>query len=154
MVRVRKRWVEAELMGAPMQEMPCEETTPAGAPRRGFTLIEVVLALTLLSGVVLVLSVGTTNFRKSTGDKNIRSRAQARADLQLAMARTWPTWATMDSLRLARYNGTADGLTTMTEVSTDMTGNRRIKRVTVTVRSTVSSEMPTSVVRRISVSAP
>lgn len=124
---------------------------PAKAARRGFTLVEVVLALTLLSGVVLMLSMGTTKFQRSVGDSNIRSRAQARADLQLAMARSWPTWSTLESLTGSGYNGPLDGLTTTTAVSADTTGGRRIKRVTVTVSS---SSMPLPVKRTIAVAAP
>ncbi|MEQ1691598.1 MAG: prepilin-type N-terminal cleavage/methylation domain-containing protein [Gemmatimonas sp.] len=121
------------------------------AARRGFTLVEVVLALTLLSGVVLMLSMGTTKFQRSVGDSNIRSRAQARADLQLAMARSWPTWSTLEELTRERYNEALDGLATTTIVSADTTGGRRIKRITVTVSS---SSMPLPVKRTIAVAAP
>ncbi|MBL0169451.1 MAG: prepilin-type N-terminal cleavage/methylation domain-containing protein [Gemmatimonadaceae bacterium] len=118
---------------------------------RGFTLVEVVLALTLLSGVVLMLSMGTTKFQRSVGDSNIRSRAQARADLQLAMARSWPTWSTLESLTGGGYNGVVDGLTTVTAVSADTTAGKRIKRITVTVSA---STMPVPVKRTIAVAAP
>jgi prepilin-type N-terminal cleavage/methylation domain-containing protein len=119
--------------------------------RGGFTLIEVVLALTLLSGVVLMLSMGTTKFQRSVVDSNIRSRAQARADLQLAMARSWPTWSTIENLTGGTYNATADGLTTVTTVSADTSGKKRIKRITVTVSA---SGMPVPVKRTIAVAAP
>ena len=122
-----------------------------GRRRGGFTLVEVVLALTLLSGVVLMLSMGTTKFQRSVGDSNIRSRAQARADLQLAMARSWPTWSTLENLTGGSYNVTADGLTTVTTVSADTTANKRIKRITVTV---TGSGMPVPVKRTIAVAAP
>jgi type II secretory pathway pseudopilin PulG len=122
--------------------------------RRGFTLVEVVLALTLLMGVVLALSMGTTKFRTSVSDSNVRSRAQARADLQLAMARMWPTWSTLENLTGAAYNGTADGITTATSVVADTTGNKRIKRITVTVTASPTSAMPIPVKRMISVAAP
>lgn len=119
--------------------------------QRGFTLVEVVMALTLLSGVVLALTMGTTKFQRSVGDSNIRSRAQARADLQLAMARSWPTWSTLETLAAGAYNTTSDGLATSTVVTVDTSRGQRIKRVTVVVSST---SMPVPVRRTISVAAP
>ena len=130
--------------------LPAEPCT-ARRSRGGFTLIEVVLALTLLSGVVLMLSMGTTKFQRSVGDSNIRSRAQARADLQLAMARSWPTWSTIENLTGGAYNATADGLSTVTTVAADTSGKKRIKRITVTVSAT---GMPVPVKRTIAVAAP
>lgn len=135
-----------------MEEKLMRRTKTAPPPtRRGFTLVEVVLALTLLSGVVLALTMGTTKFQRSIGDSSIRSRAQARADLQLAMARTWPTWSTLSNLAGGSYNGTAEGLTTSTSVVTDSSGSQRIKRVTVTVSATT---LPSPVKRTIAVAAP
>lgn len=135
--------------------LPAPRTdAPARVPRkapRGFTLVEVVLALTLLSGVVLALSMGTTKFQKSVGDSNVRSRAQARADLQLAMARSWPTWSSLENLTAAAFNGSADGLVTSTTVSMDTSRGQRIKRITVVVSS---SSMPVPVRRTIAVAAP
>jgi len=118
---------------------------------RGFTLVEVVFALTLLSGVVLMLSMGTTKFQRSVGDSNVRSRAQARADLQLAMARSWPTWSTLENLTAGAYNTPADGLSTSTSVTADTSRGQRIKRVSVVVSSPA---MPVPVRRSISVAAP
>lgn len=129
-------------------------TNTRARQRHGFTLVEVVLALTLLMGVVLALTMGTTKFRVSVSDANIRSRAQARADLQLAMARTWPTWSTLENLAGATYNGTADGLTTATSVVADTTAGKRIKRITVTITSSPVTAMPTAIKRMISVAAP
>mgnify|MGYP003382720948 CR=1 FL=1 len=121
------------------------------AARKGFTLVEVVLALTLLSGVVLALSMGTTKFQRSVGDSNVRSRAQARADLQLAMARSWPTWSSLEALTGNAYNGSADGLVTSTSISVDTSRGQRIKRITVVVSS---PSMPLPVRRSIAVAAP
>ena len=122
--------------------------------RSGFTLIEVVLSLTLLIGVVLGMSMGTTTFQRSIGDANIRSRAQARADLQVSMARMWPTWSTLENLTGASYNSTADGLTTTTAVVVDSAGGKRIKRVTVTVNSYPTTAMPIPVKRMVSLTSP
>ncbi len=122
--------------------------------RRGFTLIEVVLALTMLTGVVYALSLGTTKFRLNVSSSDVRSRAQARADLQLAMARTWPTWGTLENLSGAAYNVTENGINTSTAVVADTAAGKRIKRITVTVTATPTSAMPTPIKRMISITAP
>ena len=128
--------------------------TPTSQSRSGFTLIEVVLSLTLLVGVVLGMSMGTTAFQRSIGDANIRSRAQARADLQMSMARVWPTWSTLENLTGAAYNSTADGLTTTTAVVADTLSGKRIKRVTVTVNAYPTSAMLVPVKRMVSLASP
>ncbi len=122
--------------------------------RRGFTLIEVVFAITLLMGVVLALSMGTIKFRANVSDSNVRSRAQARGDMQVAMARTWPTWSTLENLTGAAYNETADGIITSTTVVADTLNGKRIKRITVTITSSPASAMPIPIRRMISVAAP
>jgi len=122
--------------------------------RRGFTLIEVVLALTMLTGVVLALSMGTTSFRVNVTNSDVRSRAQARADYQLALARTWPTWGTLENLSGAAYNVTESGISSSTDIAADTASGKRIKRVTVTVSVTPSSAMPTPIKRMISITAP
>lgn len=122
--------------------------------RRGFTLTEIIIALAILTGVVLTIGLGTAKLQRSVGASNIRTRAFARADVQIGMARAWPTWTTIDSLSKAVYNGTRDGLITTTAVSTDTTSNRRIKRVTVTVNSVPTGALPSPVVRTIAIAAP
>lgn len=122
--------------------------------RRGFTLTETIIALAILTSVVLTIGLGTTKLQRSVGTSNIRTRAFARADVQIGMARAWPTWTTIDSLSKAVYNGTKDGLITTTSVSTDTTSNRRIKRITVTVNSVPTGALPSPVVRTIAISAP
>lgn len=122
--------------------------------RRGYTLTETIIALAILTGVVLTIGMGTAKLQRSVGSANIRTRAFARADVQIGMARAWPTWTTIDSLSKAVYNGTRDGLITSTSVSTDTTGNRRIKRITVTVNSVPAGGLPAPVVRNIAIAAP
>lgn len=46
----------------------------------GFTLIELVLALTLLMGVLLAQSLATKNFRGGVGEAKAHSRVHARSD--------------------------------------------------------------------------
>jgi prepilin-type N-terminal cleavage/methylation domain-containing protein len=123
-------------------------------PRRGFTLIETMLAMAVLTSVVLVIGLGITKLQRSVGNSNIRTRAYARADVQIAMARSWPTWSTLENLSAAGYNGTKDGLVTSTTVAVDTTGNMRIKRIAVTVTSEQTGALPTPVKRAIAIAAP
>ena len=123
-------------------------------PRRGFTLIETVLAMTILSAIVLMIGLGTSQLQRAVGDAGIRSRAHARADLQIGLARTWPTWSTLERLTASSYNGLEDGLRTSTVVTADTSGRRRIKRVRVPVEAVPASLMPSPVVRNISIAIP
>jgi len=125
-----------------------------GATRRGFTLIETVLAMTIMSAIVLMIGLGTSQLQRAVGDAGMRSRAHARADMQVGLARTWPTWNTLERITSSSYNGLADGLRTTTVVTADTSGRRRIKRVRVTVEAVPASQMPLPVVRNISISAP
>lgn len=122
--------------------------------RAGFTLIETIIALTILSVLLLAMGMGTTKMQRSIGDSNVRTRAFARADVQIGLARGWPTWSTLDLLAGAAYNGTQDGLVTTTTVTTDTTANRRLKRISVVVNAVPASALRTPVRRTISVSAP
>ena len=123
-------------------------------PRTGFTLIETMIAMVILSGVVLSISVGTTKLSRAVGDANVRSRAFARADMIIALARTWPSWTTLEALAGTTYNAERDGFVSTTTVAVDTTRGRRIKRLQVTVRSVPSSLMPLPVRRSIAIAAP
>jgi prepilin-type N-terminal cleavage/methylation domain-containing protein len=122
--------------------------------RAGFTLIETLIAMVILSGVVLSITVGTTRLSHAVGDANVRSRALARADMLVAMARTWPNWATLETLAGATYNGERDGFVSTTVVTADTLQRRRLKRIQVTVRSVPEALMPVPVRRTISIAAP
>jgi prepilin-type N-terminal cleavage/methylation domain-containing protein len=142
-------------MAAPVRVATVPQCTSRRARRRaGFTLIETLIALTILSGVVLTMALGTTKLQRSIGDTNLRTRAQARADVQIGLARAWPTWSTLENLTGAGYNGTRDGLVTQTTVSVDTTANKRIKRVLVTVTAATGGVLPAPVRRSIAVAAP
>jgi prepilin-type N-terminal cleavage/methylation domain-containing protein len=125
--------------------------TPA---RRGFTLIEVMLAMVILAGVVLVMGMGTSTFSRSVRDSDIRSRAQSVADLLIGRARVWPTYNSLSTLTTARFNPTADGIASTTTVAVDSSSGRSITTVTVQVRAVQTSLMPTPIVRSISIAAP
>lgn len=129
---------------------------PAAAPRRrrGFTLVETMIALAILAAVVLAIGLGTTSLQRSVSGSNVRTRASARADVQIGMARAWPTWSTLDNLTGATYNGTQDGLITSTTVTTDTTSGRRVKRLVVTVNSATTGALPSPVVRAITITEP
>lgn len=122
--------------------------------RRGFTLIETMIAMVILSGVVLSVSVGALRLAESVGDANVRNRAYARADQLVGIGRMWPDWSTLEQLQAAQYNPSRDGFTSVTTVTVDTLGGRRLKRFQVEVRSVPTSLMPTPVRRSISIAAP
>ncbi len=122
--------------------------------RRGFTLIETMIAMVILSGVVLSISVGTTRLSRAVGDANVRSRAFARADEIIGLARMWPNWSTLEELQGPAYNAARDGFTSVTTVTVDTLGGRRLKRLQVVVRSEPAALMPLPVRRNLSVAAP
>ena len=122
--------------------------------RQGFTLIEVLVAITILAGVVLTMAMSTTSSAKSVATSGVRSRAQAMVDQQIARARTWPTYATLSQLALARYNESQDGLTAQTVVARDTLLNKNLTTVTVTVTGSSARTLPTPIVRSIAIAAP
>ena len=130
-------------------------TSSSGSrPRRGFTLIEVMMALVILAGVVLTMGMGTTQFSRSIRDSDVRNRAQSVADMQIGRARAWPTFATLSQLSTARFNPTENGLSSLTTVAVDTSGGQSITRVTVRVSAIVSTNLPTPIVRSIIIAAP
>lgn len=125
-----------------------------GTPRRGFTLIEVMIALVILGGVVLTMALGTTKFSASIRDSDVKNRAQSVADMQIGRARAWPTYSTLSQLSTARFNPAEDGLSSVTTVVPDTTGGQSITRVTVTVSAAVTASLPVPVKRSIIIAAP
>jgi prepilin-type N-terminal cleavage/methylation domain-containing protein len=126
----------------------------AARPRRGISLVEVMIALVILSGVVLAMGMSTTDFSKKVTNSDVRNRAQSVADMQVGRARAWPTYSTLSQLTAARYNGTVDGLISATTVSTDTAKGMNLTKVTVTVSAVQSSLLPTPITRSISIAAP
>jgi prepilin-type N-terminal cleavage/methylation domain-containing protein len=124
------------------------------ARRTGFTLIETMVALVILSVIALGVNLGTARFTRTIADSTLRTRAQALADAQVAMARSWPTYTTLGTITGAGYNTGITGLTRSTTVVMDTTGGRNSARVTVTVRSVVTGALTPDVVRTITIAAP
>jgi prepilin-type N-terminal cleavage/methylation domain-containing protein len=122
--------------------------------RSGFTLIEVLMAVTILAGVVLTMAMSTTVSARKVGASGARSRAQAIVDQQIARARTWPTYSTLDQLSAVRFNPSTNGLTTSTTVQADTTAGRSITTISVTVTGSSSTVLASPIVRSISIAAP
>lgn len=138
--------------------MSAPATTPSAATlpraRRGISLVEVMIALVILSGVVLAMGMSTTNFSRKVTNSDVRNRAQSVADMQVGRARAWPTYSTLSQLSAAKYNGNVDGLISATTVVLDTTKGMNITKVTVTVSAVQSSLLPMPITRTITVAAP
>lgn len=122
--------------------------------RVGFTLIEVLVAMTILAGVVLTMAMNTTSSAKQVATSGVRSRAQAMVDQQIARARTWPTYSTLSQLSLARYNAAQGGLMSSTAVARDTLLNKNITTITVTVTGSSARTLPAPIIRSIAIAAP
>ena len=122
--------------------------------KAGFTLIEVMIALVILTIAALSLMRMSAKMIRSVTDDRVRTLAAASADARIGVIRSWPTYSTLD----AQYAGT--------ETNTPSTGLSRVttivhtggigqandyKRVTVTVSGT---GLATSVARTITIAAP
>lgn len=121
--------------------------------RRGFTLIEVLIAITILAGVVLTMAMNTTKSSRSVATAGTRSRAQALLDQQISRARIWPTYSTLSQLAQARFNVASNGLSPTTVVTIDTASGKNLTTVTVTVTGS-AAVLPIPMVRTISVAAP
>lgn len=125
---------------------------PPRVARRGFSLIEVIVAIALLVGVVLAMALGATTTSHAVADSSLRTRANALADQQIALARAWTNYGTLEELASSSYNVAEDGLTPATSVVRDSANGVRLTTITVTV--TGDAALGTPVVRRISLAAP
>lgn len=122
--------------------------------RHGFTLIETLVAVVLLSGVVLAMAMGTTLASRRVSNSNGASRAQAVADLQIARARVWPSYATLTDLAGTVYNVAVDGMKPTTTVVVDSLNNLYQTRITVTVTGSATSGLTIPIRRSITIAAP
>jgi prepilin-type N-terminal cleavage/methylation domain-containing protein len=127
--------------------------------KKGFTLIEVVLAVTVLGIVLLVIPAAQVKFTHAVGTNRIRNEANAIADAWIARCRAEPNYAALDSSTAGKCKGTVTGLGTYSFTrTTTVVGDATLsgvadslndyKRITVVV--TASSLSP-SVSRTITV---
>lgn len=65
--------------------------------RRGFTLVEVIVALAILSGVLLAMTDFTRQFTRQTTDAAVQARASDLAVQQLETVKAWRTYGTIVS---------------------------------------------------------
>lgn len=128
--------------------------------RRGFSLVEIMVALTILSIIILGLANTTISFLHETTLDTVRVRAQSYADMKVAEVRSYPTY---DQL-VATFNKSdtpESGFTRATVVVRDKTATtpcanpsgcpkNDIVRVTVTVSN---ASLSTPVSRTISIAA-
>jgi Tfp pilus assembly protein PilV len=147
--------MEARLMirRSQVARAPRRGATSAARPdRRGF--VEVMVALSLLVVVVLGMAMTSTKAARGVSDAGARSRAQAMADQQIALARAWSNYPTLTELSGASYNVASEGLTPTTSVVPDTTAGVRITTVTVTVTGSATSGLTQPVTRQITIAAP
>ncbi|WP_353266400.1 prepilin-type N-terminal cleavage/methylation domain-containing protein [Gemmatimonas sp.] len=120
-------------------------------PRRGFSLIELMIAIVMLAIVVLGLSMSTSLFSRAIVGSSGRTRAQALADIQINRAAMWPEYGALSALAGTR---TVDPFTIATTVAVDSSSRRNRTLVSVTVTSSNASVLLVPIRRRITVSAP
>jgi prepilin-type N-terminal cleavage/methylation domain-containing protein len=63
--------------------------------KRGFSLVEIMVALTILMIIILGLANTTISFLHETTTDTVRVRAQSFADMRIAEVRGYPTYANL-----------------------------------------------------------
>lgn len=127
-------------------------TSPA--PRGGFTLVEVLLALVMLGILTLGLMSNSARMLHGVSEERGRTQAAAAADARIARARVWPNYATLDSAFVGVENNTPfPGWTRATTITrTGGSGQPSdFKRVTVVV---TGPGIPAPISRTIALGAP
>jgi len=121
---------------------------------RGFTLVEVAIAVAILGIVALGLMSASGRLTRSVTDDRARTVAAASVDERIALVRAWPTYATLE----ATYAGTEAntpqaGMTRTTTIVRTGGVNQAndYKRITVQVSGT---GLATPVRRTVTVAAP
>jgi prepilin-type N-terminal cleavage/methylation domain-containing protein len=124
-----------------------------GRKGEGFTLIEVIMAVTILSAVTLMMAAPASKFLSVTARAQRRIAASATADAQIALVRMYPNY---DSLRI-KYDSTRSnipfaGFTRVTSViRTGAGANGDVTRVVVTVNG---PGLATPIKRTATIAAP
>jgi len=120
---------------------------------RGFTLVEVVVAIAILGGVTLTIGAATAKLVHATQDDRIATQAAAAAEAQLALVQVWPEYATIDSAFAGTSANTPmTGWTRVTSVvRTGGTGQANdYKKITVTI---TGPGLSTAVKRSLTIAA-
>lgn len=121
--------------------------------RDGFTLMEVLMAVFILSGITLMMAAPSSKFMSTTAKSQRRILASAAADAQIALVRMYPVY---DSLRVkydsTRSNVPFPGFTRQTQVLRTGTGTTGdITRVIVTING---PGLATPIKRTATIAAP
>jgi prepilin-type N-terminal cleavage/methylation domain-containing protein len=72
--------------------------------RPGFTLIEIILALSILGGSLLGMAVFVRNFTKSTTDTTVRTLANDLVNARIEAVKSWRVYSTL----VSTYHNTAE----------------------------------------------
>src|SRR6185503_17809266 len=80
----------------------------ARTPRRGLTLVEVIVALSILGGVLLALGMFSARLSQATGSSRIRITASQLAADRLEVVKSAPRYTAIESLYVAT-EGTISG---------------------------------------------
>jgi prepilin-type N-terminal cleavage/methylation domain-containing protein len=72
--------------------------------RAGFTLIEVILALSILGGSLLGMAVFVRNFTKATTDTTVRTLANDLVNARIEAVKAWRVYSTL----VATYHNTSE----------------------------------------------
>lgn len=120
---------------------------------RGFTLIEVMIALVILTGVVLSMGHGTVKFLSTITRNRIRIQAAAVADAQIASMRVAPDYATLTATFAGTLNGVPfvnySRVTQAVRTGAGTTADRTRVKVTIT-----GPQLATPVIRYTTIAAP
>ena len=72
--------------------MKTKNTRAQRGSRSGFTLLEVAIAVSIMSGVLLVLATTTGRFMHTVTLDQVRTQANVAADAHIAYIRLWPSY--------------------------------------------------------------
>jgi prepilin-type N-terminal cleavage/methylation domain-containing protein len=96
----------------------------------GFTLIEVAIAVTILSISLLIVPYAGIRFTRAVSTNRIRNEANALADGWIARCRSEPNYAALDSTGTGKCKGTVSGLGTYSFTrTTTVTGDASLSGV-------------------------
>jgi prepilin-type N-terminal cleavage/methylation domain-containing protein len=76
----------------------------------GFTLIEVAIAVTILSIALLIIPYAGLRFTRAVSTNRVRNEANALADAWIARCRAEPNYDALDSTGTGKCRGTVTGL--------------------------------------------